>query len=103
LRHCIVQQEWPPGTTLPDYLAHCVEIVRDPRSRLFVSRYQGVWQCGAIGPNSAPRGPHGHGWIIVDYRLMLGFWTTAYQWEHGPGGLADPHLDQRREALRWLR
>jgi hypothetical protein len=100
LRHCIVQEERPPGTTLPDYLADCVAIVRDPRSRLFASRYQGVWQCGAIGPNPVPRGPRGHEWIIVDYRLMLGFWTTAYQWEYGPDGLADPHLDRRREAMR---
>ena len=103
LRHCVARQEWPPETTLADYIADSAAVIRDPTSRLFASRYQGTWQCGAIGRNRSRRGPRGHDWIVVDYRLVTGFWATSYQWAYGPDGLADPQVDERREALRWLR
>jgi hypothetical protein len=103
LRHVVVHQEWPPGTTLNSYFVDAERIIRDPASAIFASLYQGVWQCGAIGRNGPVRGPDGQDWIIVDYRLATGFWTTAFQWSYGPAGLADPGVDQRRESLRWFR
>jgi hypothetical protein len=103
LRHVVAREEWPPGTTLGDYLASAVHLCNQPTSRVFVSRYQGVWQCGVIGWNEAARGSDGQDWLIVDYRLVTGHWATVYQWPHGPSGLADPFVDHRREGLRWLR
>jgi hypothetical protein len=103
LRHVIANREWPLGTTPEDYLTSVEVVVGDPASRVFVSRYQGTWQCGMIRESGVLRGPQGQAWIIVDYRLVTGFWATAFQWTHGPAGLADPVLDPRREALRWLK
>lgn len=103
LRHVVVGREWPDGTTPEEYFSNAASIVRDPSSRIFASRYQGVWQCGFIAKNVLPWGPQGKAWIIVDYRLSTGHWTTVFQWGHGPENLADPILDARREELRWLR
>jgi hypothetical protein len=100
LRHVVVHQEWPPERTISGYFAEAARILSDPASGVFASRYQGAWQCGAIGRNGPVRGPDGQDWIIVDYRLVTGFWTTAYQWAYGPAGLADPQVDRRREGLR---
>jgi hypothetical protein len=102
LRHCVVQREWPSGTTLLGYLDSIARLLRDPASRFFVSRYQSAWQCGAIGPNRILRGPEGKAWILVDYRLITGHWVTAFQWGFGPEAIGDPVHDPRREEVRWL-
>jgi hypothetical protein len=102
LRHCVAQREWQSGTTLPGYPDSIARLLRDPASRFFVSRYQAAWQCGAIGPSRALRGPEGNAWILVDYRLITGHWVTAFQWGYGPEAVGDPVHDPRREEVRWL-
>lgn len=77
LRHGVAREEWPSGTSPAMYLADGVATVRDPASRFFVSRYQGTWRCGAIGPNRRQCGSRDQDWIVVDYRLVTGFWTTV--------------------------
>ncbi|MFN8513783.1 MAG: hypothetical protein U0232_19630 [Thermomicrobiales bacterium] len=99
LRHCLAQREWPTGTTLLAYLASIREVVLDSRSGILVNRYQDAWQLAFIRESRALRGPGGHQWLLVDYRVHLGHWTTAHQLEHGLSSLGPP----RREQIRWLR
>lgn len=99
LRHCVKQREWPAGTTLPAYRTSIRAVVLDARSGLLINRYQGAWQLAIVRESLALRGENGHQWMLVDYRLKLGHWTTAHQLEHGLSSLGPP----RREQIRWLR
>jgi hypothetical protein len=99
LRHVRKLQEWPVGTSLEEYIESVRRIVRDPRSGVFTSQYQGALQLGIIRRSGDLRGPGGFSWILVEYRLRTGHWTTAYQPDDSEGALAT----QRREGLRWLR
>jgi hypothetical protein len=99
LRHVLGGQEWPPGTSLPEYVRSIRETVIDPRSGVLVSRYQGAWQLGVVGRSGAWRGPSGHRWLLVEYRVGLGHWVTAYQPRDGLRVLLSPV----RTELRWLR
>lgn len=104
LRHVVVLREWPDGTSLEDYLASIREVILDPRSGVFTSRFlragrEPHWQFGVVRRSEAFRGPGGHDWILVDYRVGVGYWVTAYQLEQDLRGLRDPNRLERR----WLR
>lgn len=99
LRHVIAQREWPAGTTLAAYVASIPRIVTDPESGILVCQYQGAWQLTLVRESHQLRGPDGHRWLLVDYRLQTGHWTTAHQLVHGLSSLGPP----RREQIRWLR
>ena len=99
LRHVVIQDEWPAGATLAGYVASIRAVIADPASGVLVSRFQGVWQLTVVRESRELRGPRGRDWVMVDYRLRTGHWTTAYQLR---GGL--PQLEQsEREDRRWLR
>ena len=98
LRHVVIQDEWPAGATLAGYVASIRAVIADPASGVLVSRFQGVWQLTVVRESRELRGPRGRDWVMVDYRLRTGHWTTAYQLR---GGL--PQLEQsEREDRRWL-
>lgn len=99
LKHVRYRREWPDGFSLPAYLLSVRAIILDPDSGVFTSRYQGAWQIGIVRETRDQRGPEGHGWILVEYRLELGHWVSAHQLA---GGLADLGTGQRTD-LRWLR
>lgn len=99
LRHVVVQPQWPQVTTLTGYQSSIGQVVADPISGVLVCQYQGAWQLAVVRESRGLRGPDGYDWLLVDYRLETGHWTTAHQLEHGLSGLASP----RRERLRWLR
>ncbi len=100
LRHVVVQDEWPRGTTLDAYVESVRAIIRDPASGLFVSRYRGqAWQWAVVRRSGSLRGPGGGDWVLVEYRLETDRWVTAFQ---PAAGLA--YLDlPNREQGRWLR
>jgi hypothetical protein len=99
-KHVRVQREWPEGTTLEEYLESARRVVLDPGSSVLVSQYRGQYQLGVIGPSGAARGPGGNAWIVVEYRVALGHWTTVFQ----PRDVQrDYLLVAKRENLRWLR
>ena len=100
LRHVVARQEWPDGTTPDAYLASIQRVIRDATSGVFVSRYLGAWQFGVIGHSLGARGPGGGRWILVDYRVEIGHWTTAYQPERP---LRPAIYTPSREAIRWIR
>jgi hypothetical protein len=99
LRHVVVHREWPDGTQLPAYLSSIRRTILDPRSGLLLSRYHGQWQFTIVRRSGVFRGPAGFDWILVDYRIGLGHWVTAFQPRDGLGVLRSP----RRESLQWLR
>lgn len=99
LRHVVVNQEWPPGTTLVDYLASITEVIGDPRSGVVTSRFRGEWQLGVVRHSERWRGPQGFTWLLVEYRVRIGHWMTAFQ----PQNDLNILHDRAREDLRWLR
>jgi len=99
LRHVVKGREWPSNFTLNDYLQSISEVVHDQDSGVFTSRYQGAWQVGFIRRSGNLQGPLGAEWVIVEYRMDIGYWTTAYQPKEGLSVLQHPN----REYLIWHR
>ena len=98
LRHVVVQQEWPPGTSLDEYVDDLRAVILDPGSGVFVNVYGGVFrQLGFVG-RSRKQGPGGAPWTIVEYRAGFDHWVTGYQstWNKI---VQNP----QRSALQWLK
>jgi hypothetical protein len=101
LRHVLVRQEWPVGTTLGQYLSSIRDRVVDPACGLLVSRWHDrVWHLSVVGRSGSLRGPGGYEWLAVEYDVGAGFWVTAFQVERG---LAAYVGDRRRKEGLWLR
>ncbi|MBI4492882.1 MAG: hypothetical protein HY690_08835 [Chloroflexi bacterium] len=99
LRHVNLGHEWPAGTSLKAYLASIQAVITDGRSGVATSRYQGQWQLTVVRRSQDLRGPDGFEWILVDYRVVIGYWVTAYQPRDGLRVLHSPG----RGDVRWLR
>lgn len=99
LRHVVVAQEWPVGTSLQEYVGGIRDVMRDPDSGVLTSRYQGAWQLTVIRRSGPLRGPNGFARVLVDYRVQTGHWVRAYQPAEGLQVLQRP----TREEIRWLR
>lgn len=100
LKHVLVQQERPPGTTLVAYLQSLREVILASRSGVATRRFEGqAWQLTVVGLSGWWRGPDGGDWILVDYRASLGHWMTAYQFNGDPEQI----LREKASDLQWLR
>jgi hypothetical protein len=99
LWHVVTRQEWPAGTTLSGYSETVRQVILDPASGVFTSRYQGALQVGIVRSSDDLRGPRDFGWLLVEYRVMTGHWTTAYQL---PSIMVELQ-NERRGDVRWLR
>ena len=99
LWHVLVREEWPRGTGLSDYIASIREVILDPLSGVFTNRYQGAWGFGIVRQSGELSGPRGFEWVLVQYRLGWGHWTTAFQPELGLQELDEPCWSD----IRWLR
>jgi hypothetical protein len=99
LWHVVKRQEWPTGTSPAEYIQSIRQVVLDPASGAFTNRYQGAWCLGAIRESRELRGPRGQEWVLVQYRLGWGHWTTAFQPEDGLDELHNPDWSD----IRWLR
>ena len=98
VRHVLVGREWPTGTTLQQYVDSLRWLILDPASGAFTSRYAGSWQLGVVRRSGPLRGPEGHAWVLVEYRLATGHWVTGYQPAQGLRELRTP----ARQEMRWL-
>lgn len=96
--HVAKRGEWPPGTTLQQYLVGARDVVLDPASGIFLSRFANAWQVGFVRRSGPLRGPRGGEWVLVEYRVDTGHWVTAYQPERGLQQLENPG----RSEVRWL-
>jgi hypothetical protein len=104
LRHMVARQEWPLGTTQTDYVASIRAVILDRTSGVMLHQYgptaHAAWQIAMIRPSGSFQGPGGHEWLLVQYRVTLAHWVTAYQFPGGPSALqADPQM----RSVRWLR
>ena len=100
LRHVVACQEWPPGTTLDDYLASIPRVILDPRSGVLISQYQGkAGTSRSCVVRRSSENPKGRIWILVEYRVATGHWMTAFQPKTGLAYFDDP----RRGNKRWVR
>ena len=98
LRHVVRQQEWPPGTTQAQY----EEGLRNLALRLRVGMLISVvppfgWHVGIVGRSGPLRGPRGFDWLLVEYRVSTGHWSTGFQPEQGI------QFANERRRRRWLR
>jgi hypothetical protein len=98
-KHVIREQKWPPGTTLEGYLESIRRVIRDPTSGLFTSRYLDAGQLGIVRPAGELRGPRGRDYVLIEYRVEIGYWVTAHQLARGLEEILSP----QRTELRWLR
>ena len=55
------------------------EVVLDPTSGVFTNQYGGALALGVIRETGELRGPGGYDWVLVQYRVRRGRWTTAFQ------------------------
>jgi hypothetical protein len=99
LRHVVQREEWPPGTSLADYVGSAQAVVLDPTSGVFTNRYQGFWQLGVVRDSGSLKGPAGGAVVLVQYRVALNHWTTVHQLRRG---LVDLALSAMQDE-RWLR
>jgi hypothetical protein len=99
VKHVLMRREWPPGTSLADYVESLRAVILDPTSGVFACSYQGEAQLAVIRETGTLRGPNGLDWVLVEYRVATGHWVTAYQPEGGIQDLGSP----RRTDLLWLR
>ncbi|KPL70106.1 hypothetical protein ADN00_18870 [Ornatilinea apprima] len=98
LKHVVVNQEWPDGTTLKDYKRSLREVILDPASDIFVSKYNDAWQIGFIRESREWQGLRGKDFILVEYKVQYGYWTTGFQ----PQNLSR-QVFEGRESIVWLR
>ena len=99
LLHALVNREWPVGTTLAGYIDSLRRITLDPDSGVFVNTYQSEISLGIMRESRELRGPGGHAWILVQYRVSTGHWTTGFQPEDGLEEITKPDWGQ----VRWMR
>jgi hypothetical protein len=99
VRHVLGVAEWPLGTSLQAYIDSIREVVLDSRSGVLTSRYFGFPHLTVLRRSRDLRGPEGFGWLLVEYRVGLGHWVTAFQ----PRNLVDAIRSQHRQDVRWLR
>ncbi len=100
LKHVVVRQEWPPSMSLTAYRESLRKAVRDPDSGLMTSTYRDKGcHLSIVRRSQELKGPGGHEWLLVEYRVSTGNIATAFQLEEGLSYLDRPG---RREQ-RWLR
>lgn len=99
LRHVTANNEWPTGTTMDDYISSIRRVILDRHSGVILSHYQGAPQLTVVRESGVLRGPSGAPWVLVDYRIGLSYWMTAFQ---PPAGLSVLRSSDR-ENIQWLR
>lgn len=99
LLHVRVNRDWPDGTTLLGYVQSLRTLILDPESGVFTNSYKGELSLGVIRSSRELRGPGGSAWVLVQYRVATGHWTTGFQPVDG--------LDEITKAdwgrVQWLR
>ncbi len=81
-----------------DYKRSLREVVLDPSSDVFVSKYNDAWQIGFIRESRNWRGRNGYASILVEYKVQYGYLVTRYQPEDVVIQLA-----KDRESFQWIR
>ena len=99
LLHVVVRREWPDGTTLAAYVESLRAVILDPDSGIFINWYARDLSLGFIRESREFRGPDGYDWVLVQYRVSIGHWTTGYQPRDGLGDMSGSDWGR----IAWLR
>jgi len=67
LKHVVVEKEWPSETNYEQYVQSLKDIIENPKSGIFVSKYNEAWQVGFIGESGKWQGDGGFSHILVEY------------------------------------
>lgn len=98
LKHVVVNGEWPMGTTLREYSNSLREIIQNPKSSIFISKFNENWQIGFVGRSGKWQGENGFSHIFVEYRVKYSYWVTGFQ----PKYLSE-QIYKNREVIKWLK
>lgn len=90
LKHVVVDQEWPLDTGLEEYVDSISDVVLDPTAGVCTNQYLGAWSLAIVRESRELRGPGGHDWVLVQYRLGWRHWVTAFQPAKGLDELLEP-------------
>ncbi len=97
LRHVVARPEWPPGTTLGEYLDSIRAVILDAESGVLLSSWHGLLHLTVVRRSGSLRGPEGEEYVMVEYRVDHGYWTTAFQPAAGIAYITDdPERLQQR-------
>lgn len=100
LRHVVARPEWPPGTDLSDDLDSIRAVILDMESGILLSWWHGFLHLTVVPRSGSLRGSEGEEYVMVEYRVDHGHWTTAFQPAAGIAYITD---DPERMRQRWLR
>lgn len=98
LRHVVAQDEWPPGTTVAEYVANLRSVVEDPNGGILLTHPFGAWLLTFVSESHDPEHFNGRQWIAVGYGVDYGYWMTGYR---PRSGLAY-FMPKADEGERWL-
>ncbi len=99
LKHVERDREWPDGTSPAEYVESIRRVVLDPTSGVALNEYQGAVSLAFLRSSGSSRGPNGREWVLVQYRVRIGRWVTAFQPELGLDELKQPDWSD----VIWLR
>ena len=101
-KHVTRQREWPQTMSETEYAESLRQMVLDHRSGVAISQWwrTSQWHVTMMGRSAPFKGPGGHDWIAVEYRVGDGSWATAFQ---PVAGLEHVNSHHRRRNVRWLR
>ncbi len=98
LKHVKVNNEWPQDVELDDYIQSLKDVINNPKSGIFVSRYNEAWQIGFIDESGKWKGEKGFSHILVEYKVKYGYWVTGFQPEN-----IGTHIQKNRDNFVWIR
>jgi hypothetical protein len=99
LRHVVAAHEWPPRTTVVDYVDSLRTTILNPTGPVLIDTIPGWPRLTFFGRSGSSRGPGGGDWILVAFDVNYGYWTTGYQPD------LDPETHRHHAtggASRWL-
>jgi hypothetical protein len=78
LRHVIAREEWPSGTTQRQYEDSLRNLAARPQSGILVSEVPPFgWHVAFVGRSDQWQGTAGFAWMLVEYRVTMGHWTSV--------------------------
>lgn len=98
-KHAVDLREWPLDTSFDDYIASIRNAVLNADG-VYTHTYHGQWSVGFARESGVLQGDGGGRWIVVQYKLSIGKWVTAFQ----PRVSLETFVGRDGvENLRWIR
>jgi len=79
LRHVVAAEEWPPQTTVADYVSSLRSTIMNPTGPVLIDVVPGWPRLTFFGQSGSFQGVGGGDWILVAFDVNYRYWTTGYQ------------------------